>query len=124
MGKPVTRNSSQIDWKIYVERINKHRVRSSWAFVLIFINLFMVKVMLTSCKPVNKQCNMLCSSLPPSKERLYTFDTSFFLTFFIVVQVQFSAFPPTPPHRPSPSHLPPRVPLPLVSVHVSFTFDT
>lgn len=35
----------------------------------------MVNVTLTSCKPVNKQYNMLCSSLSSSKECLYTFDT-------------------------------------------------
>ena len=39
---------------------------------------------------------------------------------FIVVQVQFSAFSPTPPRHPSHPHLPPPFPPPLVTVHVSF----
>ena len=37
-----------------------------------------------------------------------------------MVQVQFSGFPPTLSHHPSPSHLPPLFPPPLVIVHVSF----
>ena len=39
---------------------------------------------------------------------------------FIVVQVHFSAFSPTPAQNPSPPHLPPISTFPPIIIHVSF----